>query len=65
MTKNEIKKFIDLAPGKVLANHMEALNHCSVTRKDLFQLAENDSSSGKLIVPLDGETIELVASDCR
>ena len=58
MRMNDILKFTVLAPGKVFANHLEALNHCPTTREELKQaLTENDLMS-KTVVPNDGDCVE-------
>lgn len=58
MRMNDILKFAALAPGKVFANHLEALNHCPTTREELKNaLAENNLLS-KTAVPNDGECVE-------
>ncbi len=58
MRMNDILKFTALAPGKVFANHLEALNHCPMKREELKKaLAENNLLS-KTTVPNDGECVE-------
>lgn len=58
MRMNDILKFTALAPWKVFANHLEALNHCPTTREELKKaLAENNLLS-KAAVPNDGECVE-------
>ncbi|MFB3387841.1 MBL fold metallo-hydrolase [Flavobacterium sp. LAR06] len=58
MRMNDILKFTALAPGKVFANHLEALNHCPTTREQLkTALSENDLLS-KTAVPADGTFVE-------
>jgi len=32
MPMDEIISFIETTPGKIIANHLEALNHCPTTR---------------------------------
>lgn len=53
----EVCKF---APdAKVLAIHMESLDHYKITRSDLRNLADkNHVSSEQLLIPLDGEVLE-------
>lgn len=58
MSKNEITEFIHLAPGKVLANHMEALNHCPVDRPMLRNMLQQNGQTDKVLIPEDGETLE-------
>ena len=46
--------------SKVVAVHLEALDHCPVTRARLRELARNsDIPDGSLLIPQDGETINL------
>ena len=55
MTLDEQMTFVKNAPGKVIANHLEALNHCPTTRKQLRQELEKNELSAKVIIPADGE----------
>jgi len=57
MPMDEIITFIRTAPGKVIANHLEALNHCPVTRTQLKQELEKNELSAKTVIPDDGETL--------
>lgn len=58
MRMNDILKFAALAPGKVFANHLEALNHCPTTREELKRaLLEKDLLS-KTAIPNDGSAVE-------
>lgn len=59
MNVDDILKFVKNAPGKVIANHMESLNHCPLTRKDLKTMLTNDELRDKVFIPEDGETIEI------
>ena len=59
MNSNEVLEFIRLSPGKVVANHMEALNHCPVDRDTLRRSLEEHGLSDKVLIPQDGETLEL------
>ena len=44
----------------VVAIHMEALDHCNVSRETLRQMADAaDMSPSRLMIPKDGETISL------
>jgi L-ascorbate metabolism protein UlaG (beta-lactamase superfamily) len=48
-----------LATGVVVATHMEALDHATVSRAELRQAAETAGVAGdRLQIPLDGETLE-------
>jgi L-ascorbate metabolism protein UlaG (beta-lactamase superfamily) len=57
MPMEEILTFVKTAPGRVIANHLEALNHCSTTRVGLISELEKQDLAA--IVPSDGETFEL------
>ena len=58
MRMDDIIRFVKTAPGSVLANHMEALDHCPTTRQQLeAELAKNHLAD-KVFVPRDGESIE-------
>lgn len=58
MKMNDILKFIKKAPYKVIANHMEALNHCPTTREELLNELKKHNLSEKTFVPKDGQSIE-------
>ncbi|MCU0598413.1 MAG: hypothetical protein MUE70_04035 [Desulfobacterales bacterium] len=55
----EIIKFIRLSPNKVIANHLEALNHCPTTRSQLRQVLENNDLLSKTFIPDDGKTLTI------
>jgi L-ascorbate metabolism protein UlaG (beta-lactamase superfamily) len=57
MTMDDILKFIKNAPGKVFANHLEALNHCPTTRIQLRNELKNHQLLEKVFVPEDGESV--------
>lgn len=44
--------------GKVVANHLEALDHCPVTRKQLGFLRDQQQLNGRLLIPEDGESLQ-------
>lgn len=58
MTVPEILEFVRLAPGRVLANHLEALNHCPTTRLQLHQALQGAGLREKVDIPDDGSTLE-------
>ncbi|AWK07212.1 MBL fold metallo-hydrolase [Flavobacterium crocinum] len=58
MRMDDILKFTKLAPGKVFANHLEALNHCPTTRLQLKNALSDNGLLGKTVVPNDGECVE-------
>lgn len=57
MPLEEIITFVRTAPGKVIANHLEALNHCSTTRFQLKQALEKNGLMSKTFIPDDGEIL--------
>ena len=61
MPMDEILEFIKLAPVKVIANHLEALNHCPVTREQLKNELINNNLLEKVYIPADGEILNLTA----
>ncbi|HDF7649154.1 MBL fold metallo-hydrolase [Vibrio parahaemolyticus] len=58
MSIDEVMEFVRLSPNKVIANHMEALNHCAVTRPILKEAIGKNGLSDKVLIPADGETLE-------
>lgn len=57
MRMNDILKFVALAPKYVLANHLEALNHCPTKRSELRLALEQNGLLDKVSIPEDGETV--------
>jgi L-ascorbate metabolism protein UlaG (beta-lactamase superfamily) len=57
MNEEDLLEFIGLAPGLVVANHLEALNHCPVTREGLRTLVKDKGWEQKVLVPDDGERL--------
>ncbi|MCP4699748.1 MAG: MBL fold metallo-hydrolase, partial [Gammaproteobacteria bacterium] len=51
MPLEETVAFVRAAPGKVVANHLEALNHCPVTRSQLKHALENNDLLTKTFIP--------------
>jgi L-ascorbate metabolism protein UlaG (beta-lactamase superfamily) len=43
--------------AKVIAVHMETVNHCLLKRGDLKAILESNKQSSKCVIPADGETI--------
>ncbi|RNC87950.1 MAG: MBL fold metallo-hydrolase [Winogradskyella sp.] len=58
MRVDDILKFAKTAPGKVIANHLEAVNHCPTKREDLRAKFEKEELSEKTFIPKDGELLE-------
>jgi len=59
MTMEDIIKFVRNSPGKVITNHLEAVNHCPTTRKRLKKELGNKGLLDKTFIPEDGELIEI------
>ena len=59
MTISDILKFVKNSPGKVIANHLEAVNHCPTTRVELRNELEKNGLSEKVEIPNDGEIIKM------
>ena len=57
MRMDDIIRFCHDAPGKVIANHLEAVNHCPTTREDLRKCLAEEGLSEKVAVPEDGEAL--------
>ncbi len=58
--KEDVERIHNLLPNAtIIAIHMEALNHCLVTRADLKAFVEEKGFADKVIIPNDGETIYL------
>ncbi|TDT40569.1 L-ascorbate metabolism protein UlaG (beta-lactamase superfamily) [Maribacter spongiicola] len=57
MTMDDIIKFTKNATGTVIANHLEAVNHCPTTRTQLANELERQGLLEKTRIPNDGETI--------
>ncbi len=61
MPMEEIVDFIKRSPSKVIANHLEALNHCPITREELKKVLIENELSDKVFIPNDGETLEFIS----
>lgn len=55
MNMKDVLKFVKNAPGNVIANHLEAVNHCPTTRAGLREELEKNGLFEKVSIPLDGE----------
>lgn len=56
MGVDEAIEFAGIAQGQVLANHLEAISHCPVTRDQLRDAASRAGLGGRMAVLGDGET---------
>jgi L-ascorbate metabolism protein UlaG (beta-lactamase superfamily) len=57
MPLEEKLEFVRLAPGTVIAVHLEALNHCPVTRAQFREAVAGAGLAGRVRVPADGELL--------
>lgn len=55
---SDVLEFTQVLKGSVLANHLEALNHCPVKRAELSLAATQAGVKNRLWIPGDGETLE-------
>jgi hypothetical protein len=51
--------FIRTAPGKVIAVHLDAFNHCLTSRDILRDAVSKEGLSHKVMIPADGELMEI------
>ena len=59
MNIDDILKFTKNTQGKVIANHMESINHCPLTRKELKKILTQHQLINKVSIPEDGEILEI------
>jgi len=52
---DDIIKFVKNTSGKVIANHMESINHCPLTRIKLKEILINNNVINNVLIPEDGE----------
>ncbi|MCA0131609.1 MBL fold metallo-hydrolase [Winogradskyella alexanderae] len=57
MRMDDILKFMKTAPGKVIANHLEAVNHCPTKRSKLKNKVAKTGLANKVFIPNDGDFI--------
>ena len=58
MTVEEVLAVAKDAPGKVIANHLEAVNHCPTTRKNLRLKFASEGLKEKTYIPEDGKVLD-------
>jgi L-ascorbate metabolism protein UlaG (beta-lactamase superfamily) len=59
MSLEEQLEFVRLAPGRVIAVHQEALDHCGITRAKLKEALKTAGLSDSVDVPDDGQMISI------
>jgi hypothetical protein len=50
-------ELVNLAPGHVMFNHLESIDHCPVTRKQLRELMDSSGVGERVHIPSDGEVL--------
>lgn len=53
----ELIQLAGMAPGTVVFNHLEALDHCPTTRTGLRDLLDREGFGSKCLIPKDGELL--------
>ncbi|RON14949.1 MBL fold metallo-hydrolase [Pseudomonas frederiksbergensis] len=59
MGVEEVIEFTRLSSGRVIANHLEALSHCPVSREALEAAAQDAGLEARLLIPADGAVLTL------
>ncbi len=59
MGLHDVLEFTGLGVGTVIANHLEAINHCPVTREGLASAAVAAGVADRLLIPSDGQVLVL------
>lgn len=57
MNAEDVVRLLGVARGTVVANHLEALSHCPVSRRELLAAAQEAGLGERLLVPGDGDTL--------
>ena len=57
MGLDDAMAFTRLSTGIVVANHLEAISHCPVTRNELLTASLRAGIGNRLSAPADGQTI--------
>ncbi|WII71360.1 MBL fold metallo-hydrolase [Bdellovibrio sp. 22V] len=55
----DVPSMAHLFKGKLIVNHLEALDHCPTTRKEVREIARGLDMQNRILVPEDGENIEV------
>lgn len=56
MNENDIKNIAKISTSKIIAVHLEAINHCVLTRNDLRDFVNKNNLNNRVLIPEDGET---------
>ena len=58
MGQEDTYRAVQQAPNaKIVATHMDAINHMSLTRAELAEYTRKMKIEDKVLIPLDGETL--------
>jgi len=57
MNAQEVVRLLQAASGSVVANHLEALSHCPVSRRELLHAARAAGVAERLWIPGDGGSV--------
>lgn len=59
MGLEDVLEFSRFCSGIVIANHLEAINHCPVTREGLTSASVDAGTAHRLLIPADGQVLAL------
>jgi hypothetical protein len=60
MGKEDVEKVHDLLPNAtIFVMHMEAVNHCILTRNELRDFVSQKGIQDKVVIPEDGQSLSL------
>ncbi len=58
MSEDELLEAVELSSGRVILNHLEAMDHCLIDRNSLRELMRRNKLENKAVIPNDGDIIE-------
>ena len=58
-SESELIELVRLAPGHVVLNHLESIDHCPMTRARLRDVMEKAGFGERVFIPHDGEQLKL------
>jgi hypothetical protein len=62
MTAEDVARVCRVSPeARVVAVHMEAINHCLLTRSELAEKLGKEGLDGRVEIPADGDKLETPA----
>ena len=62
LDENEIIELANLSTGKIICNHMGALDHCRIDHHSLAALLQKHAVKDRYIIPRDGDTVILTTN---